>query len=111
VDEPPNSAFNSGFYHKYFEKDLESKEFVAAIIKGIEKGWIYDHRFNDQALTSGEFKDYKAWILSNKDEILNTKLYDLDSPTGGFEISNKHQALFAFKLLASSKSMSLSYNP
>ncbi|HEY5370760.1 MAG TPA: hypothetical protein VIJ75_17375 [Hanamia sp.] len=109
VDEPPNSSFNSGFYHKYFEKDLESKEFIGVILKGIEKGWINDHHFDDkQNLNSGEFKDYKAWILNNKNEILNSSLYDIESPTGGFEITNKHQALFAFRLIASSKSMSVS---
>ncbi len=109
VDEPPNTTFNSGFYHKYFEKDLESREFKNTIIKGIEKGLIYNHRFDDkQSRNTGEFKDYKAWVLNNRVEILNNNLYDLESPSGGFEITNKHQALFAFRLIASSKSMSVS---
>ena len=100
MDEPPNSAFNSGFYHKYFEKDLESKEFIGAILKRIEKKWVNDPRFDkDQKLNSGEFKDYRAWVLNNKNEILNTNLYNLETPTGGFEITNKHEALFAFRLL------------
>ncbi|MDE3125998.1 MAG: hypothetical protein KGK14_10825 [Bacteroidota bacterium] len=109
VDEPPNTTFNSGFYHRYFEKDLESIEFKNTILKGIEKGLIYDHRFDDkQNINTGEFKDFKAWILNNKGEILNTNLYDLEAPKGGFEITNKHQALFAFRLMASSKSMAVS---
>jgi hypothetical protein len=108
VDEPPNSNFNSVFYHKYFEKDLESIEFKATILKGIEKGLIHDHRFTDeQNLNRGEFQDYKSWVLNNKSEILNTNLYDLEIPEGGFEITNKHQALFAFRLMASSKSMAV----
>src|SRR5687768_8559326 len=75
VDEPPNSVFNSEFYLKYFEKDLQSKEFIGAILKGIEKGWIDDPHFvRNQKLNSAEFKDYKAWVLSHKNEILNTNL-------------------------------------
>lgn len=108
VDEPPNSTFNSGFYHKYFEKDLANKVFLNTIFEGIEKGWITDHLFDSSKTnTSGEFKDYKSWILANREEILATNLYEIERPKEVWKVTNKQEAMFAFKILASTESMSV----
>src|SRR5690349_9919983 len=70
VDEPPNSTFNSEFYRKYFEKDLLNPDFLNTIFEGIEKFWIYDHHFDPkQKNTSGEFQDFRAWILAHQNEL------------------------------------------
>lgn len=108
VDEPPNSTFNSGFYHRYFEKDLANKLFINTIFEGIEAGWIYDNLFDSgKTNPAGEFNDYKSWILANREEILATNLYEIERPKEVWKVTNKHEAMFAFKILASSESMSV----
>ena len=107
TDEPPGSTFNSEYYKEYFKKDLQGKEFLNIILEGIKYNWIYDSHFKDEeSRCLGEFKNYKRWILDNKDELLNTDLAQLDTPEGeAFRISTKEEALFAFKIIAAEESL------
>lgn len=106
VDEPPNSTFNSAFYKKYFEKDLNNPEFLNTIFEGIEKYWIYDHHFDPkQSHTSGEFKDYRAWLLANQSEIKALDIANVTRPEQVFQVTNKDEAFFAFKIIAAEQSL------
>ncbi len=106
VDEPPNTVSNSAFYKKYFEKDLLNDEFLNTIFEGIENYWIYDNRFDPkQALTTGEFQDYRAWLLANQNEIKSLDIASIARPEEVFQITNKDEALFAFKIIAAEQSL------
>lgn len=109
VDEPPNSTFNSDFYRKYFEKDLQNPEYLETIFDGIQNHWIYDHHFDPkQSKTSGEFQDYRKWLLQNKEEIINTDIFNVPRPEQVFQVTTKEEALFAFKILAAEQSLRVS---
>ncbi|WP_312696009.1 hypothetical protein [Sphingobacterium mizutaii] len=106
VDEPPNSTFNSDFYRKYFEKDLKNSEFLNTIFDGIDEYWIYSHHFDPkQRRTSGEFQDYRNWILQNKELIKHTDIFNTPRPEQVFQITTLEEALFAFKILAAEESL------
>lgn len=109
VDEPPNSTFNSDFYRKYFEKDLQNPEFLETIFDGIQNYWIYDHHFDPkQSKTSGEFQDYRNWLLQNKEQIINTDIFNVPRPEQVFQVTTKEEALFAFKIIAAEQSLRVS---
>ncbi len=109
VDEPPNSTFNSNFYIKYFEKDLLNPEFIQTIFDGIENYWIYDHHFDPkQKNTSGEFQDYRSWLLANQNEIKTLDIANIPRPETVFQITSKEEAHFAFKIIAAEQSLRVS---
>lgn len=104
--EPPNTTINSAFYRKYFERDVENPDFIEVLFKGVEANWIYDPHFNPaSANTEGEFKDYRTWLLSHKNEITKLNINSIERPDQVFNISNKQEALFAFKMLAAEQSL------
>jgi hypothetical protein len=106
VEEPPTSPDNSEFYQKYFEKDMENPEFLKTIFEGIEKSWIYDYLFDiSKDKTFGEYKDYKKWLLTNQELIKSTDLINIPRPDQVSKITNKEEALFAFKIIVSEKSL------
>ena len=109
VDEPPNSTFNSDFYRKYFEKDLQNPEFLETIFDGLQNYWIYDHHFDPkQSKTSGEFQDYRNWLLQNKEQIINSDIFNVPRPEQVFQVTTKEEALFAFKIIAAEQSLRVS---
>lgn len=109
VDEPPNSTFNSDFYRKYFEKDLQNPEFLETIFDGIQNYWIYDHHFDPkQSKTTGEFQDYRNWLLQNKEQIIDSDIFNIPRPEQVFQVTTKEEALFAFKIIAAEQSLRVS---
>lgn len=108
ADEPPNSKFNSDFYHAYFEKDLENPNYLQTLFEGIQNGWVSSAYFDlTKNNTSGDFKDYKHWILQNRDQFTPEALLEVDTPEEAFRVTNKHEALFNFKMLAFNYSMAV----
>ncbi|HTF17318.1 MAG TPA: hypothetical protein VK658_04550 [Chryseolinea sp.] len=106
VDEPPNSTFNSDFYKKYFEIDLKTPDFLDTIFDGIQNNWIYDHHFDPKSNSAtGEFKDFKNWILINRNEIKNSDLINYQRPDQLFKITSSEEAMFAFRILAAEQSL------
>lgn len=109
VDEPPNSTFNSDFYRKYFEKDLQNPDFLEIIFDGISEDWIHDHNFDPQSNNNtGEFQDYRNWILRNKEFIKDHDIVNVPKPDQPFRITTQDEALFAFKILAAEQSLRVS---
>jgi hypothetical protein len=105
VETPPDSVFNSSFYKKYFESDLQNQEFIKIITEGVEKGFIHDLNFKETSDIKNEFSDFKNWIIANKEELHNLDYLSVQRPDEVFEISNKQEAIFAFKMLLSEESM------
>ena len=106
VDEPPNSVFNSEFYRKYFEKDLQNPQFLDTIFEGIDKGWIHDWHFvQEERSSTGEFQNYRQWLIDNQQEIKKTNLANIDRPKEISPITDKHQALFCFKIISAEQSL------
>ncbi len=108
VEDLPAGYPVNNYYSQYFEKDLDNPEFINILFEGIENGMITSYHF-DQTKTKaiGEFKDYKRWLLSNKEEISRTNLLEINTPNG-FEISNKHEAFYAFKFIVLCQSILVS---
>jgi len=106
VDCPSNTNFNSEFYKKYFEKDLENPEFLETVLQGIKKHWIYNWHFDPKDNRSSiEFQDFKNWINNNQEFIRKTDLLSINKPEQLFQITNKEEALFAFKIIAAEQSL------
>lgn len=105
VETPPDSVFNSSFYKKYFESDLQNQEFIKIITEGVEKGFIHDVRFKENPEITNEFSDFRNWIVANKEELQNVDYFSIQRPDEVFEINNKEEAIFAFKMLLAEKSM------
>ncbi len=105
VETPPDSNFNSNFYKKYFERDLQNQEFVRTVLEGVVNDFIHDVRFKENPEIKNDFSDFKKWIIQNKDELQNID-YNSIQPIGEtFEITNKNEAIFSFKMLLSEQSM------
>jgi hypothetical protein len=106
VDEPPNSSFNSDFYKKYFERDLLNPEFINVIFEGIKNYWIYDSHFDKPHKdTSEEFRDLRAWLLANQNEIKKLDIANIPQPETIYRIKNRDEAYFIFKIIAAEESL------
>lgn len=106
VDTPPNTVVNSNFYKTYFEKDLLNPEFIDTIFEGIENFMIYDSHFDQtQNNNSGEFQDFRSWLLANKETIKKLDISNIVRPEKIFQITNKDEAYFAFKIIAAEQSL------
>ncbi len=102
---PPSSIFNSHIYAKYFESDLQNKEFIQTVLDGIKNNYINDIRINYNEKHEGEYKDYRNWINMHHDLLLNADYISLSEPDNAFHITNENEALFGFKLLLSEMSI------
>ena len=106
VHEPPDTTCNSAFYRKYFEKDLLNAEFLDTIFEAIKNNTIYDYHFDPkQSNASGEFQDYRAWLLAHQTEIKALDIANIARPEQVFKITNKAEALFAFRIIATEQSL------
>jgi len=105
VETPPDSIFNSSFYKKYFESDLQNIEFINIVLEAVEKGFISDVRFKESQEIKNEFSDYKKWIIVNRDLLQNLDYSTVQRPDEVFEINRKEEAIFAFKMLLAEESM------
>lgn len=103
---PPSNIFSSNFYKEYFKKDLVNKFFIDTTIDGIAANWIHSLYFNPKTnKNEGEFKDFKNWILNNRDELYNIDYLSLKTPENIFKIKNKNDAYFAVRVILSEQSL------
>ena len=101
--EPPNSVFNSDFYHKYFEIDQNNIDFRKNVISEIISGWnnffLVNSKANGPSILGQ--KNLGEWIKKNQNMILN---YDLDNlnevePKNYFNLNTEDDVLRAFRTI------------
>ncbi len=106
IGQPPTTVFASNFYQEYYNKDLENPLFIDTVINGIQANRISHLIFDStQNKNEGEYKDFKNWILKNRDKLKEFDFKSVERPDKIFKVTNLKEAYFAFSTILSEQSL------
>lgn len=106
IGEPPTSVFASNFYKEYFLKDFINPSFIDTVIDGIEHKFIFHWSiYPKENRNEGQFKDYRKWIIDNRNKLKEVDYASLKMPEEVFKVTNEEEAIYSFKTILSEQSL------